>query len=63
MPEIWPKWGKFWPLRSLWRNLHIFLDILDFREENKTKMLIGKTVLKIGSQVGEQRYICPQNYL
>ena len=34
-----PPWGKFWPLRTLWHNLHMFLDYLEFREENKTNCL------------------------
>ena len=27
--------GIFWLLRNLWRNLHLFLDILDLKVENK----------------------------
>ena len=29
--------GKFWPLHSLWRNWHKFLDILELEVENKKK--------------------------
>ena len=42
-------WGKFWLLRTLGRNLHIFQDNFEFRVENKKKCL-GKTVLKMWSQ-------------
>ena len=28
-------WGKFWPLRTLWRNLHMVLDILELTKEEK----------------------------
>ena len=31
-------WGTFWPLRTLGRNLRIFLDNLKFRVENETKL-------------------------
>ena len=27
-------WRKFWPLRTLWRKLHMFLYILEFEVEN-----------------------------
>ena len=27
--------GKLWVLRTLWRNLHMFLEILEFRVDNK----------------------------
>ena len=40
--------GKFWPLRTLWRNLHMFLDILEFKVENK-KNSLGKTFLELWS--------------
>ena len=43
-------WGKLWPLCTLWRNLHMFLTILDFRAENKRNCL-EKTVLKMWSQI------------
>ena len=42
-------WGRFWPLPTLWCNLHMFLDILEVRIENNKKGL-GKTVLKMWSQ-------------
>ena len=29
--------GQFWPLRTLWCNLHMFLDIWKFKVENKNK--------------------------
>ena len=35
--------------RTLWRNVHMFLDLLEFRIENK-KSFLGKTVLKMLSQ-------------
>ena len=38
--------GIFWPLRNLGRNLHKFLDILEFQVENK-KTCLGKTVSKM----------------
>ena len=41
--------GLKWLLRTLWRILHMFLDILEFTEENK-KDCLGKTVLKMWSQ-------------
>ena len=33
--KFWFTWDKFWPLRTLWRNLHMFLDILEFWLENQ----------------------------
>ena len=44
------KGGIFWPLRTLWRNLRMFLDILKPIVENKNNYL-RKTVLKIRSQI------------
>ena len=41
-------WRKFWPLRTLWHNLHKFLDIIEFRIE--TKKCLIKAVLKMSSQ-------------
>ena len=41
--------GKFLPLRTLQRNLHMFLDILESRVENK-KDCLGKTVLKMSQK-------------
>ena len=38
----------------------MFLDILEFRIENN-KNLLGKTVLKTGSQIcGKKKFMCPQ---
>ena len=48
-------WGKFWPLRTLWHNLHRFLDTLECRIENKNNNYLGKTVLKISSQKSIRR--------
>ena len=31
-------WDKFWLLRTLWHTLYMFLDILEFRIENKTNV-------------------------
>ena len=42
-------WGKFWPLRTLGSNLHIFLDNFEFRVKNKPKMF-RKNCLKMLSQ-------------
>ena len=49
MLEIWTSRGKIWPLCTLWRSLHMFLDILVFRIENQ-KNCLEKTVLKMWSQ-------------
>jgi hypothetical protein len=35
LTKIWFKGGIFWPLHSLWHNLHMFLDILKFWIEKK----------------------------
>ena len=40
---------QFWPLLNSWQNLHIFLDILELRGENKN-LSLGEIVLKIMSQ-------------
>ena len=42
--EIWFSGGIFWPLRTLWRILHILQGILKFSTEKK-KNYLGKTVL------------------
>ena len=40
-------WGKSWLLRTLWRNLHMFLDI--WSSEQKTKIIVqGKQFCKCG---------------
>ena len=31
-------WGKFWPLRTLGSNLHIFQDNFEFRVKNKNNV-------------------------
>ena len=49
-------WGKFWPLRTLGRKLHMFLNILECRVENKNNCL-GKTGLKMWSQKFTRRVV------
>ena len=40
----------------------MFLDILEFRVENKKKHCLGKTVYKCGLRFVEKWPLCPQNY-
>ena len=42
--------GKFLAFFNLWRNLHMFLDIIEPSAENKNSSL-EKTVLLIGAQI------------
>ena len=42
MLEIWIFMDSKWPFRTLSRILHMFLDILEFTVENKTKNAEGK---------------------
>ena len=39
-----------------------FLDILEFRIEAEEKNCLGKTVLKMWSQICEKKPMCQQNY-
>ena len=49
--------GKFLPLRNLWHHLHMFLNILELKIENKNVNL-GKTVLIMWSQIcGSATYL------
>ena len=52
-------WVNFWPLRTLRRNLHIFLDILEPKEKKEEKCL-GKTVLKMWSQKSTKLVFFPR---
>ena len=47
--------GKLLPLRTLWRNLNMFLYTLEFKEVEKKKKKIGKKYLK-------KTNMCPKNY-
>ena len=44
-------WGKFWPLRTLWRNLNMFIDILDFGKQKKVKKIRKKGFEKVISDL------------
>ena len=49
--KVWPT--PVFALHNLWRNLRMFLDILEFRVEKKKK-IISKTVLIMWSQIVEK---------
>ena len=59
--KFWLSWGKKWTLRTLWRILHMFLDILEFTVENKKK-IIENCYKNIVSDVKKEWPKCPQNY-
>ena len=56
-------WGKFWPLRTLRRNLHMFLDIFGSRIENKQKMFRDNCFENLVSGIYKKNQFCPQNPL
>ena len=55
--DVKTKSVKFWLLRTLWHNLHMFLDILEFKIEDK-KVVQEKLFLKTWSQIcGKMTYL------
>ena len=51
MLEIWTYMGGKWLLRTLWHNIHMFIDILEFTVK---KIDLGKTILKMLFQICEK---------
>ena len=52
--------GKFWPLRTLWRNLHMLKDILECEEKKEEKkitkncsekVLVKKKIVYVSTQL------------
>ena len=62
MFEIWIFMGWKWPLRTLWRILHMFLDILKFTVENKKKLLRENCFENVVSEFNKKWFKSPQIY-
>ena len=43
--------GIFWPLHNLWHNLHMFLDIREFQEEEKMWSKICETMVYLSTKL------------
>ena len=53
--------GKFWPLRILWCNLHMFLEIFKIGVTNKTKIYRENCFNNVVSEIHKKNLFCPQN--
>ena len=54
--------GEKWPLRTLWRILHIFLDILEFTVEILKKIFKENCFENVVSDSNKKWCKSPQNY-
>ena len=50
---------NFWSLRTLWHNLHMFLDILELRVEHKQKLLRENGFENLVSAIQKKNEFCP----
>ena len=54
-------WGKFWPLRSLGRNLHIFQDNFEFRVEEEKKLIRENCFENVVSEIYQKNLFLAKN--